>query len=174
MIDARAEGLEPADVIFIFGTRLDTPARIAADLFRRGLAPLVVATGGAGRQADGLNEAAHHVEILVKAGVPREVVIVEDRSTTTTENVAFALPLIEARIGPPRSVIAVVKRHHRRALITMARLAPTIERFFVADYQPEAVTRDRLERELEYIRELIAQRVDPLVTDGNGWRRSDA
>jgi len=173
-IDARAEGLEPADLIFIFGTRLDAPAHIAAELFRRGLAPLVVATGGSGRQADGLNESAHHLEILVRSGVPRGAVIVEDRSTTTTENVRFALPLIEARIGAPSSVITVVKRHHRRALITFARCAPTIERFFVADYQPAAVTRDRLEREVRYIRELIAQGVDPLVADGNGWCRSDA
>jgi hypothetical protein len=44
----------------------------------------------------------------------------------------------------------------------------------VADYQPAAVTRDRLEREVRYIRELVAQGVDPLIADGNGWCRSDA
>jgi hypothetical protein len=54
-IDARADGLAPSDVIFIFGTRMDAPAVIAAELFHCGFAPLVVATGGAGRQHDHLN-----------------------------------------------------------------------------------------------------------------------
>ena len=173
MIDARADGPAPSDVIFIFGTRMDAPAVIAAELFHCGFAPLVVATGGAGRPHDHLNEATHHLELLIRAGVPHAAVLVEDRSTNTVENVQFALPPIEARIGPPRSVIAVVKWHHRRALVTLARYAPTIERLYAAAYQPDSVTQDRLEREAEYMRELTAQGIDPLVADGHGWRRSD-
>lgn len=100
-IDARAVGLGPADLIFVFGTRLEAPAVLAADLFIRGLAPLVVVTGGTSRQADGLNEARHHLELLTIRGVPRDAVIVEDRSANTSENVLFALPLVHARCGDP-------------------------------------------------------------------------
>jgi len=55
-IDARAAGLAAADLIFVFGTRLTEPAVIAADLYRRSLAPFVVLTGGSDRQPDRLNE----------------------------------------------------------------------------------------------------------------------
>jgi len=170
-IDARAPGLAAADLIFVFGTRMAEPARLAAGLFTRQLAPLIVVTGGSARQQDGLNEAAHHLGLLVGAGVTEERVLVEHRSTSTHENVVFALPLIEGRHLQPRTVIAVVKRHHRRALITLARHVPSIERIYAVDYDG-GVTAARADKEHRYVRSLIADGYDPLVADGHGWRRT--
>ena len=170
-IDARAPGLGPADLIFVFGTRLAEPARRAADLFERRLAPYIVVTGGAGRQLDGLNEADHHRNLLVGAGVPAEQIIVENRSTHTLENILFAVPLINQRIPNPRIVTAVVKRSHRRALVLLARHMPTIERIYAVDYEA-GMAHHRLEKELRYMRELMASGIDPLVADGHGWSRA--
>lgn len=171
MIDARATGLGPADVIFVFGTRLPTPARIAADLYNRGLAPLVVVTGGGVRQPDGLVEAHAHRDLLIAAEVPAEAILVEDRSTHTGENVSFALDLLAQAGSFPVTVIAVVKRHHRRAVVTLAHASPSIERIFAVDH--DAPFDDaRVAREVTYLEDLASAGVDLLVAEGNGWRRS--
>jgi len=176
-MDARADGIGPADLIFVFGTRLAAPAELAAEQFLSGRAPVVVVTGGSSRQADGLNEAEHHRNVLLSLGVPLDAIIVENRSSTTPENVLFALPLIEARCGSmPTTVIAIVKRYHRRALVTLARYTPTIERIFAVDYEPDTglapPSPDRPEREARHLESLLAEGVDLLIADGHGWRRS--
>lgn len=170
-IDARAPGLAAADLIFVFGTRLAEPALLAVDLYRRHLAPFVVLTGGSGRQQDGLNEAEHHRGLLLGAGVPSDCIILENRSSNTEENVRFALPAIKDRQPRLQSVIAVVKRSHRRALITLARYAPSIERIYAVDYDTQ-VSAERFDKERRYMCELIDAGVDILVPDGKGWRRS--
>lgn len=176
-MDARAPGLGPADLIFVFGTRLARPAELAADRFLDGLAPTVVVTGGSERQSDGLNEAEHHRDVLLARGVPEHAVIVENRSANTPENVLFAVPLIEALCErPPATVIAVVKRFHRRGLITLARYIPSVERIYAVDYEPDVAlappSPDRTQRETKHFESLAAEGVDLLIADGNGWRRT--
>lgn len=136
LIDSNAGDVGGADVIMIFGTRHWTPAELAADLYLAGLAPLIVTTGGSDRHPKGLSEALVHRELLVAAGVPPGAVLAESKSLNTTENVTFALPLIEEAIGMPRSVIAVVKWYHRRALVTLGQHWPSVERIYAADYEP--------------------------------------
>lgn len=170
-VDARAGAPGHADLIFVFGTRLPTPAHVAADLYGRGLAPAVLVTGGSARQDDGLNEARHHRDLLVAAGVPAGAIVVEDRSTHTLDNVVMAKPLLQQQGIDPTSVITVVKRHHRRALMLLAHHMPTIQEIYVADYDAPLLG-DRLARELTYISALIEDGVDPLVADGGTWRRT--
>lgn len=177
VIDARAPGLGPADLVFVFGTRLARPAELAADLYLAGLAPFVVVTGGSSRQADGLNEADHHSGVVVGRGVPERALIVENESSNTSENVLFALPLIEQRCGTvPTTVIAVVKRFHRRALVTLARHVPTLERIYAVDYEPDAAlappSPDRIQREVAHFASMTAEGIDLLVANGDGWRRT--
>lgn len=169
-IDARAVGLAPADLIFVFGTRLRDPALLAAGLFGRGLSPRIVVTGGSSRQVDGLNEADHHCAVLLELGVPRDAIIVENASSNTVENVVFALAVL-AELPPPRTVIAVVKRHHRRALVTLALHVPSIERLYAVDY-PAETRPGRIETEVRHMRALRGRGIDVLVADGEGWRRS--
>jgi hypothetical protein len=179
IMDARAPGLARADLIFVFRTRLALPAELAADHYLAGLAPLVVVTGGSSRQPDGLNEAEHHRDVLVARGVPHHAVIVESQSSTTPENVLFAIPLIEERCQQlPTTVIAVVKRFHRRALITLARYVPSVERLYAADYEPDATlappSPDRGQREALHFESMAAEGIDLLVADGHGWRRTSS
>jgi uncharacterized SAM-binding protein YcdF (DUF218 family) len=170
-IDARAAGLGPANAIFVFGTRMPEPAHLAAGLYVRGLAPIVVVTGGGSRQSDGLIESHQHRDVLITAGVPGAAIVVEDRSSHTAENISFAMDMLEARGVSLTTVIAVVKRHHRRAVVTLAHRAPALEQIFVVDYAAPCDD-DRIARELAYLSDLAADGVDLLVADGNGWRRS--
>lgn len=185
-IDAHAGALDAADVILVFGTRHWTPAELAADLYLAGLAPFVVTTGGSDRHPKGLSEAAVHRDLLVASGVPRDAVVAETNSISTTENVTFALPLIEQAVGAPRSVIAVVKWYHRRALVTLCQHAPSVERVFAADYEPfntdrrlalsRANWRDAcpqsVEREMKYMAEFAQAGIDRLARTDRGWVRS--
>jgi len=85
-----------------------------------------------------------------------------------------------------RSVIAVVKWYHRRALVTLARHAPSIERIYAADYEPFntdrriALSRSNwrdscprsVERERQYMDDFVAAGVDVLARTGAGWVRT--
>jgi uncharacterized SAM-binding protein YcdF (DUF218 family) len=133
-----------ADLLFVFGSRHNTPAQLAAELYARQLAPLIVLTGGENRYT-GANEAEAHYALLVEAGIPQDRIIVENRSTNTLENVTFALPLIEQRVALSslRSVLAVCKwMHSRRALMTLKRHFPRGVRYYAHTYTPENVTRE--------------------------------
>ncbi|HET7486956.1 MAG TPA: YdcF family protein [Acidimicrobiales bacterium] len=186
IIDSHAGAIGEADVIVLFGTRHWTPAELAADLFLGGHAALIVTTGGSERHPRQLSEAVVHRDLLLAAGVPPEAVVAETESLSTSDNVRFALPLVEQRIGSPRSVIAVVKWYHRRALVTLARHALSVERIYAADYEPFnaerriALSRSNwrdscprsVERERNYMNGLVASGVDVLARTHEGWIRT--
>jgi uncharacterized SAM-binding protein YcdF (DUF218 family) len=186
-VDAAAPGIGPADFIFVFGTRFAEPARIASRLYFEGLGPTVVLTGGANRLVPGLIEADVHARLLAAAGVPATAVIVERQSRNTFENVALAGEMIQPVIEQPETAIAVVKWHHRRAVLLLARNIPSLRRIFTVTYEPpdpvtgRPVTRgnwpeldaDRVRREYDAIHALLSDgRADDLAPSGHGWMRS--
>lgn len=127
-VDADSGGVAPADLIFVYGTRLPDTVMHAARLFMDGLAPTVVVTGGENRGRAGHIEAEVHARLLEEHGVPSETVVVENTSRSTLENVVHARPLVEARTGRPRLVIAVVKWSHPRAVLTLLNQMPSVSR----------------------------------------------
>jgi len=142
-LDATTSLPERADLLFVFGNRLPTPAQMAVDLFRRYPTSLIVLTGGS-NQHTGENEALSHYTIVRSAGVPEEAIIVESRSRNTLENVTLAVPLLEQTI-PLTSVTAVLAickwMHSRRALMTLKRHLPSGIRYYAATYEPDACPR---------------------------------
>jgi uncharacterized SAM-binding protein YcdF (DUF218 family) len=131
-----ATGLEPADLLFVFGTRHGVPQFVAAaaDLWRRGYFRWALVSGGPtlGLAED---EAAVLSRLMVEAGVPREVILTEHRAMNTGENVIFSLPVIEARIGLAKvaSVIALGKVcTSRRYLMTLQRHWPAVRKMLLA------------------------------------------
>jgi uncharacterized SAM-binding protein YcdF (DUF218 family) len=132
-----------ADFAFVFGTRRSEPAHMAADLIRRNVVRHVVLSGGENRFT-GVNEANTHLGILLQNSVPRDRIIVEEKSTNTLENVVFALPLITECIDLEKikSIVVITKWHHcRRAMMTLKRHLPQGIHYFVASYEPADVTR---------------------------------
>jgi hypothetical protein len=145
-MDVQAEPRQ-ADLAFVFGTRLLEPASLAYDLFRRGVVRYIVLTGGANRLT-GVNEAHAHLTILQAAGVPRDRIIVEDRSTNTYENVIFALPEIDATLGLDQlsSVVVITKWYHlRRAMMTLKRQLRPGVRYYTLGYEPDGCARQAWE-----------------------------
>ncbi len=187
LIDSHAGAVAAADLIVVFGTRHWTPAEIAASLFKRNLAPAILVTGGPSRDPESTAEAHRHRDLLTAAGVPGDVILVEDRSSNTVENVTMGWAVAERALEEVRTVIAVTKWYHRRAVVTLAHHVSAIERIYVADYTPFntdrgiPLTRERWEescpksvrRETAYLRQIKADGIDLLrrSRDG-GWIRS--
>lgn len=129
------------DVIFVPGTRLSEPARLAADLLARQIAPIAVLTGGINR-VSGLGESREHYRLMRDMGIGDDRLIVEDRSSNTLENVTMALPLVQARCPRITRVLAVTKwMHSRRVLMTLKRNWPEGIRYYAQSYAPDGVTK---------------------------------
>ena len=126
---------ECVDLIFVFGTRALQPAHIAAKLYLQGVSQRILVTGGANRYT-GFNEAEAHRAVLLSEGMPSEVVLVENQSTNTLENVQFSRQLIAPFEGEIKTVLAVAKwQHSRRTIMTLKANFPTGIRYFVQTYE---------------------------------------
>lgn len=106
-------------------------ARVAVDLYHRGMFPLLVFTGArTPRSADRFprGEAVAYREYAVAAGVPPEAVLLEDRATNTYENIVFSRRLLADHGVRPRSVLLVSRPYQqRRAYATCRRQWPEVE-----------------------------------------------
>ncbi len=117
----------PTDVALVLGAAVWSGGRASPTLARRALkgadlvlsgkANAIVACGGLGRH--GPSEAQVIKDICIAAGVPAACIHLEDRSTTTAENIRFALPILTA-LGS-RRVLVVTDRYHSLRAILIAR-----------------------------------------------------
>lgn len=138
-------GVGPAhvDLAVVLGSESLQPALVAADVVRAGQADWVLLIGGRSR-THGIDEARRNLGIIAGEGLPTDRVLVEEASTTTTENVVLSLPLLAERFpdGGPRSVLVVATWHHsRRAVMTLRRHLPAGVRYSVFAYDPGHATR---------------------------------
>ena len=143
--------VEPADCILGFGCINDHIALRCAQLYRDGIAPRVLFTGGLGRNTLGRwtqSEAERFAAIAMEEGVPREAILLENRSTNSAENILFTKAILEqAGLGSGR-LLCVHKPFMERRLCAA-----------MGVYWPEAKARytsPQLELE-EYIRCTVAQ-----------------
>lgn len=109
-----------ADCIIGFGCYNEDVARRAAQLFRQGLAPLVLFSGGLGRNTSSMwteSEAVRFARIAVREGVPERAILIEDQSTNSGENLIFSRQrLLERGLTHPR-IIGVHKPYMERRLL---------------------------------------------------------
>jgi hypothetical protein len=123
--------LVESDVILALGSHDTRVAEHAADVFLRGLAPVLVCSGNVGRLTTGRflsSEAETFAEVAVARGVPCEAILLETRSTNTGDNIIFSRAVLAARGISPRSAIVVQKPYmERRAYATTLRLWPGLD-----------------------------------------------
>jgi uncharacterized SAM-binding protein YcdF (DUF218 family) len=92
-----AHRLAKSDVIIALGSHDVRVAERAADVFLEGWAPLLVCSGGLGSLTSQMwtrSEAEIFADVAVARGVPRDRILLEDRSTNTGDNVAFTRGLL--------------------------------------------------------------------------------
>lgn len=122
--------LHPADLIFVLGSNDPRVAVRAAELFREGLAPVVLVSGGRGRFTvnDAESEGERFARAARDAGVPADCLLVESESTNTGENIRFSKRLLEEKGIVVRRVLAVQKPYmERRTLASLEAQWPGIE-----------------------------------------------
>ncbi|MFC8098973.1 YdcF family protein [Streptomyces sp. NPDC057363] len=106
-------------------------AETTADLYHRGMMPLVVFTGATSRTTRDLmprGEAEHYRERAVELGVPATAMLVEPQARNTGENIMLSRALLEEQGIDTPSVLLVSKPYEeRRAYATARKLWPGTE-----------------------------------------------
>jgi uncharacterized SAM-binding protein YcdF (DUF218 family) len=144
--------LAKADAILVLGSHDTRVAERAARIFLDGWAPLVVFSGHLGaltKERWNRSEAEIFAEVAASLGVPRERMLIEDRSTNTGENVAFTRRLLSENGLSVSRAIAVQKPYmERRTLATFHARWPELDVIVTSpqldwhDYPNEQITRD--------------------------------
>jgi uncharacterized SAM-binding protein YcdF (DUF218 family) len=147
----------PGDVIIAAGTNDLRVAEFSADLYLRGYGSMLVCSGGVAHQEDLLatgwkkTEAEMFADVAGQRGVPRERILLESRSTNTSENLRFTRALLDEHGIRPRSIVIAVKPFmQRRVWATLAVVWPeisatiaspqmTLDEYFTPELDPEKI-----------------------------------
>ena len=110
-----------ADVIVVLGGGSHERPGRAAELFKEHTAPRIIISG--------LGDYEINRRLLIEAGVPSDVIEMENLSRTTKENAQFTIQLLHKPDSlPAKRVIIVTSWYHsRRALACFRHYAPDIQ-----------------------------------------------
>jgi uncharacterized SAM-binding protein YcdF (DUF218 family) len=123
--------LERADALLVLCSHDLRVAERAAQLFLEGWAPLLIFSGGLGAITKNLwsePEADLFAGIAAAMGVPREKMLVENRSTNTGENIIFTKALLaEKKLDPGKFILVQKPYMERRSYATFRKFWPERE-----------------------------------------------
>ena len=109
--------LEKAEFILVLGSHDLRVADRATELYFEGWAPRIIFSGGLGNFTKEMwteAEADKFAAIAIKMGVPKESILVENKSTNTGENILFTQQLLAQKNLDPQSFIVVQKPYMER------------------------------------------------------------
>ena len=163
--------LRPADLLFVFGTRVDEALRAeaACRLWREGYFRHAIVSGGVTPGGDE-SECAVIKRAMVDGGIPAELILEEHRATNTGENVIFSLPVIETALGLAtiESVICLGNSWTaRRYPMTLHRHWPDVTKLLVT-VDGFGVPRQRWHTHPEFRRRVLAEwdKIEPYMAAG--------
>ena len=120
--------VDKADVILVLCSHDKKVAERGAELFLEEWAPLLIFSGGLGSITRDIwtePEANQFAEIAIAMGVPKERILIENRSTNTGENLLFTKQLLAERNIDPEKFILVQKPYmERRSFATFRKVWP--------------------------------------------------
>jgi uncharacterized SAM-binding protein YcdF (DUF218 family) len=123
--------LRPCEVAIGLGSHDLGVAAFTAELYRAGLFPTLVFTGGnspttAARFPRG--EAVHFREHAIDLGVPASAILLEPQAGNTGQNITFSREVLTAAGITPSSVLLISKPYmERRSFATACKLWPEVE-----------------------------------------------
>ena len=149
-----------ADVIVLLGSMvypggqvgpaLERRAQHAAALYRRGLAPYIICSGGVGINPPA--EAVVACRRVAELGVPQSAFILEDQSHNTEENAAYTARIMRVR-GWQSAILDTDDFHLYRATLMFQRAGVTV---YPSPAQATAGPTNPIERVFREMREVIA------------------
>ena len=123
--------LRQSDAILVLCSHDAIVAERGAQLWLDRWAPLLIFSGGLGVVTSRFwqePEADQFAKIAMSMGVPREAIVIENRSTNTGENVSFTRALLAERGLDPATFIVVQKPYmERRSFATFRKVWPEKE-----------------------------------------------
>jgi uncharacterized SAM-binding protein YcdF (DUF218 family) len=144
--------LEKADVIWVFGNSDTRVAERGAELFLEGWASVIIFSGGLGKVTSKIwnkPEAEVFADIAIKKGVPKEKIVIENKSTHTGENIEFTKALLKGKNLKVNKVITVQKPYsEKRNFATISLKWPDIEAIYTSpkisyeDYPNEQIQKE--------------------------------
>jgi len=163
--------LKPADLLFVFGTRVDVGERVdeAVRLWREGYWRWAIVSGGITPGSD-RSECEIIADAMIACGIPAEILLREDRAMNTGENVIFSLPIIDAALGLAniRSVICLGNSWTaRRYPMTVHRHWPAVEKVLVM-VDGFATPRSQWHTDPEFRRRMLGEwdKIEPYKAKG--------
>ena len=138
-----AEKPEKVDAIFLPGGSHPEQAEYAAELYHKGLAKWIITSGGISVKRDkwpGVRSKADiyngdyqsdcefHTDVLIKNGVPIDVIIKEDKSGHTRDNAFLSRKAVDEKSVDIKTAIIVCKAFHARRCLMLYQMAfPYVE-----------------------------------------------
>ncbi|WP_422485431.1 YdcF family protein [Gudongella sp. DL1XJH-153] len=120
LLEGREADAPQVDYVIVLGARLygDVPSpalaerlKAAEDYLIENESTKVVVTGGQGTD-ETIPEAQAMRKYLVENGIDENRIIVEDRATSTYENMKYSKELIEEETDEPVTVLVITNEHH--------------------------------------------------------------
>ena len=107
---------EPAQFIFVFGSKANYRAEKAIELYKNNLGQKIIFSGHMPSYTDKQQtpEAKLHAELAIKSGVPQENIIVEPKSITIPDNVRRTLNMLDQKSIAYNSFILVNSPYSQR------------------------------------------------------------
>ncbi|SED03455.1 Uncharacterized SAM-binding protein YcdF, DUF218 family [Streptomyces sp. 2231.1] len=123
--------LRPCSVAIGLGSHDLGVADTAVDLYKRGMAPLLLFTGATSpttRERMPKGEAVHYRERAIELGVPDSAILVETHARNTGENIRLSRTVLEEAGVDISSVLLISKPYEeRRAYATARQQWPEVE-----------------------------------------------
>lgn len=130
---------QPVDVAIGLGSHDPSVATYTAELYAKGLFPLIVFTGANAPttiERFPRGEAIHYREIALEAGVPDEAILVESKAGNTAENFKFSRQVLEEHGKHIRSALVISRPYQqRRGYATAKKVWPSVDFFCSATQQ---------------------------------------
>ena len=146
--------LEKSDCILALGSHDLRVAERTAELYLEGWAPLVIMSGGLGNFTKEMwteKEADKFAAVAIEMGVPKDAILIENKSTNTGENILFTQKLLKEKGLDPRRFIVVQKPYmERRSYATFKRHWPekdllvTSPQISFEEYPTEEITMEKV------------------------------
>ncbi len=117
---------QKSDYIFVFGAPSNLRAQKAIDLFKDGLASKIIFTGrGPHYEKSNKSEALAHSEFAIQNGIDAGLIIIEDSSITTPDNIRSTLNMLDSKKYTYKSFILVNSPYcQRRGWCTFQKYIP--------------------------------------------------
>ncbi|MFE0554793.1 YdcF family protein [Paenibacillus sp. NPDC058910] len=125
LVFVKEEDLLPADVILVPGGSHTKPMKIACDLYKSGLAPYILPSGGNNPKLT-ITEWEFQRDIGLSLGIPKEAILREDQAKNTFDNARNSWQVLkEHNIMVTRAIIVCKSFFSRRALMTYQTVFPS-------------------------------------------------